>query len=313
VRQDERGERGPVPDSPHGEAASTWPLIAAFVDREARLGDWARRHGVVAAGCYEFLRFGVKQGWACLFGGMLLTLIIATKLWYPRDALLPRYDALVFASLLLQATLLYFRLETWEEAKVILVFHVVGTAMELFKTSAGSWTYPEFSYLHIGEVPLFTGFMYATVGSYLARVWRLFEFRFTRHPPLWSMILLSIAIYANFFLDHFGVDLRYALLAATVLLFGRTTVFFKIWITYRCMPLLLGFSLVTLFIWFAENIGTLTGTWLYPNQVRAWAMAPPSKLTSWLLLLLISYTLVALLNRRRVSAWQSSEIRAAYP
>jgi uncharacterized membrane protein YoaT (DUF817 family) len=33
-------------------------------------------------------------------------------------------------------------------------------------------------------VPLFTGFMYAAIGSYIARCWRLFDFRFTRHPPL---------------------------------------------------------------------------------------------------------------------------------
>ena len=43
--------------------------------------------------------------------------------------------------------MLAFRLETWEEAKVIFVFHVVGTAMEIFKTSVGSWIYPEPSLL----------------------------------------------------------------------------------------------------------------------------------------------------------------------
>ena len=52
-----------------------------------------------------------------------------------------------------------------EEAKVILAFHLVGTAMELFKTHMGSWEYPEPSLLRIGGVPLFSGFMYAAVGS----------------------------------------------------------------------------------------------------------------------------------------------------
>ena len=61
-------------------AASVWQPLAAFVDREARLGAWVRGHGPVAAACYEFLRFGVKQGWACLFGALLLALIIATRL-----------------------------------------------------------------------------------------------------------------------------------------------------------------------------------------------------------------------------------------
>ena len=71
--------------------------------------------------------------------------------------------------------MLAFRLETWAEARVILVFHVVGTIMELFKTAAGSWIYPEPSILRIADVPLFSGFMYAAVGSYIARIWRIFE------------------------------------------------------------------------------------------------------------------------------------------
>ena len=80
-----------------------------------------------------------------------------------------------------------FKLETWEEAKVILVFHVVGTIMEIFKTWKGSWIYPEPSLLRSVGVPLFTGFMYAAVGSFMARCWRLFDFEFRRHPPIWAL------------------------------------------------------------------------------------------------------------------------------
>ena len=279
----------PAPD----RASEDWPLLAALAEREARLGAWARQRGALASGAYEFLRFGIKQGWACLFGGLLLGLIVATRLWYPHDALLARYDALVIACLLLQATLLLTGLETIAEAKVILVFHGVGTAMEVFKTAMGSWDYPEASLFRIGHVPLFTGFMYAAVGSYLARAWRLFHFRFSCHPPLPALMVLSAAIYANFFADHWGVDLRFFLLAMAALLFRRTTIYFRVWTAYRRMPLLLGFCLVTLFIWFGENIGTAGRAWLYPNQVSGWAMVSPAKLTSWFLLMLISYTLVA--------------------
>lgn len=274
-------------------ASATWPLIAALADKEERLGAAFARRGPLASGFYEFLRFGIKQAWACLFGGILLGLIIATRLWYPHDAALPRYDALVIACVIVQAALLWFGLETLEEAKVILVFHIVGTVMELFKTSVGSWHYPEGSYLRLLGVPLFSGFMYAAVGSYLARVWRLFDFRFTGHPPLWALGLLSAAIYANFFSDHFGIDLRWVLVGATAILFRRTVIYFKVWKVHRRMPLLLGFFLVALFIWFGENIGTGAGAWLYPNQVGAWRIVSPSKLTSWFLLMLISYTLVA--------------------
>ena len=116
----------------------------------------------------------MKQGWACLFGGVLLVLLVATHLFYPRDAMLPRYDALLIACIAIQVALLATRMETLEEAKVILVFHAVGTGMEVFKTAMGSWSYPEASFVRLGGVPLFTGFMYAAVGSYIARAWRLF-------------------------------------------------------------------------------------------------------------------------------------------
>jgi uncharacterized membrane protein YoaT (DUF817 family) len=59
---------------------------------------------------------------------------------------------------------------------------------------------------------------------------------------------------------------------------------------------LLGLFLVSLFIWFSENIGTFTQTWLYPSQRHGWAMVAPEKLGSWFLLLVISYTLVSLIN-----------------
>ncbi|MGE0180557.1 MAG: DUF817 family protein, partial [Sphingomonas sp.] len=96
---------------------------------------------------YEFLLFGLKQGWACLFGALMLALLIATHLFYPRDSWLPRYDFLTLAALAIQLAMLRFRLETWDEAKVILLFHIAGTVMELFKTALGSWLYPEVSYL----------------------------------------------------------------------------------------------------------------------------------------------------------------------
>jgi len=278
-------------------AALNWPPIARFVDREARLAAWAERKGPLTLGLYEFIRFGVKQGWACLFGGAMLALIIGSRLWYPHQAPIARYDALVVGAVAIQILLLSTRLERWDEAMAILVFHVVGTMMEVFKTAIGSWTYPEASVMRIGGVPLFTGFMYAAIGSYLARVWRLFDFRFTRHPPLIYLAALSACIYVNFFSHHFLPDLRLVLILATGLLFGRTTVYFRVWKRYRHMPLLLGFMLVALFIWFAENIGTGMNVWRYPSQRRHWSMVPISKIEAWFLLMIVSYTLVAFVIR----------------
>lgn len=278
-------------------SASNWPPIARFIAREARLGQWAESRGPAAAGVYEFLRFGVKQAWACLFGGLLLALIVASKLFYPEDAALSRYDFLFLAALALQGVLLAFRLETWDEAKAIVLFHVVGTAMELFKTKMGSWVYAEPAFFRIEGVPLFSGFMYATVGSYLARVSRLFDFRFTRHPPLWAIAALSAAIYANFFAHHYMPDMRWLLIALAAALFGPCTVHFKVWRVHRRMPLLLGLFLVALFIWLAENIATFGGAWTYPNQADGWELVPLAKLSSWFLLMIVSYTMVGFVNR----------------
>ncbi len=245
---------------------------------------------------YEFLLFGFKQGWACLFGGLLLALLLGTHLFYPDSAPLHRYDFLTLSAIAIQAGMLAFRLETWREARVILIFHVVGTVMELFKTQAGSWTYPEASVLHIGAVPLFSGFMYAAVGSYIARVWRIFDFRFTGYPPAWMTWALATAIYVNFFTHHFIIDIRWGLFAVTGLLFWRTRVHFRNWRVHRWMPLLVGFGLVALFIWFAENIGTFAKAWSYPGQEREWQMVSLAKYGSWYLLMLISFVLVALVQ-----------------
>ena len=245
---------------------------------------------------YEFLLFGFKQGWACLFGGLLLALLLGTHLFFPDSAPLHRYDFLTLAAIAIQAGMLAFRLETWREARVILIFHVVGTVMELFKTQAGSWTYPEASVLHIGAVPLFSGFMYAAVGSYIARVWRIFDFRFSHYPPAWITWLLAAAIYANFFTHHFTIDIRWGLFAATAAIFWRTRVHFRNWRAHRWMPLLVGFGLVALFIWFAENIATFANAWNYPGQENEWRMVSLAKYGSWYLLMLISFVLVTLVQ-----------------
>lgn len=251
---------------------------------------------------YEFLLFGFKQGWACLFGGLMLALLLGTHIFYPADAPLHRYDFLTLAAIAIQIAMLALRLETPREAMVICTFHGIGTVMELFKTQVGSWIYPEQSLLHIGAVPLFSGFMYAAVGSYIARIWRIFGFSFTGYPPVWATALMAAAIYVNFFAHHWLPDIRIGLFAAAVLIFGRTRIWFTPWREARSMPLLAGFLLVALFIWFAENIGTFANAWNYPDQRHGWQMVGVAKLGSWYLLMIISFVLVSLIHgvkRRR--------------
>ena len=258
----------------------------AWADR----GQWHGR-------AFELLWFGLKQGWACLFGGALLALIIATHLYWPSQAPLARYDFLVLAALGIQALMLALRLETWEEARVIFLFHVAGTVMELFKTAHGSWVYPEDSLLRIGGVPLFSGFMYAAVGSYIARVQRVFHIRVRRYPPLWATGLLAAAIYVNFFAHHWLPDVRVLLFIAAGLLFGPGRFWFTTDRRRRSMPLLLGYFLVALFIWLAENLGTFGRAWVYPGQEDGWEMVGFAKLGSWFLLMILSIVLVSLVHR----------------
>ena len=171
---------------------------------------------------------------------------MAPKAFHSLRRLRPDMNLLMLVAVLgamaIQAAMLALKLESWEEARVILVFHVVGTIMELFKTSAGSWIYPEPSLLRIGEVPLFSGFMYAAVGSYIARVWRIFHFCFEGQPSALVAAALAACIYINFFAHHWLPDIRIGLFAATAVLFWRTSVRFTTYRTQRVMPLPLGWA-----------------------------------------------------------------------
>ena len=63
----------------------------------------------------EFLVFGIKQAWACLFGGALLAAIMLTRFWWPDGSWLARYDFLFFVALTIQLCMLVFKLETWRK------------------------------------------------------------------------------------------------------------------------------------------------------------------------------------------------------
>jgi uncharacterized membrane protein YoaT (DUF817 family) len=259
-----------------------------------------RRHagrGRLTSAAFEILMFGLKQGWACLFGASLLALLLGTHLFYPMHAAISRYDFMLLAAFAIQGAMLALKLERPSEALVILIFHVAGTVMEVFKTGAGSWSYPEQSLFHIGGVPLFSGFMYSAVGSFIARSFRILDVRFSHYPPPWTTWVLAGAVYLNFFTHHYLPDIRIGLFALSALLFWRSWIFFTPDLKVRRMPLLLGLFLVALFIWFAENIATFSHAWVYPSQRTHWAAVSPAKLGAWYLLMLISFVLVGLVHR----------------
>jgi len=241
----------------------------------------------------EFLFFGIKEARACLFAGLFFISVFAV----PRAGLLgiPRYDLLLIIALAIQAAMLWLKLETWDEVKAITLFHLIGFALEVFKTSSAiqSWSYPDFAYTKVLGVPLFSGFMYAAVGSYMIQAWRLLDLKIDHHPPYWMAWMVAILVYANFFTHHFIGDYRWYIAALALGLYARSVVTFRPLDRERRMPLLLAFVLIGFFIWLAENISTFFSVWSYPDQLGAWSVVHVAKWSSWSLLVIMTFTIVA--------------------
>jgi len=237
--------------------------------------------------------FGLKEARACLF----VVLFFGAVFLVPRGGLfgIPRYDLLLVIALAIQAWMVWAKVETLDELKAITLFHLIGFALEVFKTSNGirSWSYTDFAYTKVMGVPLFAGFMYAAIGSYIIQAWRLFDLRIRHHPPHWMAWVVAILIYANFFTHHFIGDYRWYLGACALGLYARTTVVFRPYDRDRSMPLLLAFVLIGFFIWLAENIGTFHAVWQYPHQLGGWSAVYVGKWSSWSLLVIMTFTIVA--------------------
>jgi uncharacterized membrane protein YoaT (DUF817 family) len=244
----------------------------------------------------QLLDFAWTQTRACAFAIALLAGVAASAL-LPR---LPvaRYDLLVAYGVLL--TLLFWR-RGWENGRdlaVIGVCHVIGLAFELVKVSLGSWSYPEPAVLKFAGVPLYGGFLYAAVGSYVCRAWHLFDLELVRYRPR-ATALVAAAVYVNFFSHHWLPDVRGPL---AVLLLAATA---GTWVRYtvrgvrRRMPLALSFVLIGFFLWLAENLATYLGAWRYPYQLDGWQPVGVDKFGAWSLLISITFVLAATGRTRR--------------
>ena len=246
----------------------------------------------VRRGLLELFYFGVKEARACLFAGLFFLSVFTV----PRAGVLgiPRYDVLLILALGIQAWMLLKGLESLDEVKAICIFHLVGFALEAFKTSATirAWSYPDFAYTKVLGVPLFSGFMYAAVGSYIIQAWRLLDVRIRHHPPYWMAALVALLIYANFFAHHYIGDYRWYIAAVALGLYARARVTFRPLDRDRTMPLLLSFVLIGFFIWLAENVSTFFGIWAYPDQLGAWSVVHIGKWSAWSLLVIMTFTIV---------------------
>lgn len=241
------------------------------------------------------LSFLTKAVSAALFGILLL---IAFALTAPMSSHeyygFFRYDYLLFYALVIQICLLYLKLESLEEAKVIALFHIMAMGMEIFLThpAIASWHYPQPAILKLLTVPLFAGFMYSAVGSFFARSLRLYQVSFENLPTFGNMLLLAVLSYINFMSKFFIPDIRMGLFIWSVLIFWKTKLYFQLDQHRFKIPMLPVLLLLAFLIWIAENISTFYQIWLYPSQINNWHMVGWGKLGSWYLLLLLSLVLV---------------------
>ena len=65
--------------------------------------------------------------------------------------------------------------------------------------------------------------------------------------------------------------------------------------------MLLAFILIGFFIWLAENISTFFSVWQYPDQLGAWSTVHIGKWSSWTLVIIMTFTIVAFLKHIRAT------------
>ena len=227
---------------------------------------------------------------SCIFPAFIFSFLSLSN--FVPVYLIFRYDLLLLACIGMQIFMLKSGLETRDEILVICLFHLLGLAMELFKVYKGSWSYPEYAYTKFFNVPLYSGFMYASVASYMCQAWRRFNLTIEQAPNRFISIGLAAAIYLNFFTHHFFYDLRFILASLVFLAFFRTKVFFTPFRKRLSMPVPLSFLLIGFFIWIAENMATFLGAWKYAYQHKDWSMVDTQKIGSWILMSIVSYLIV---------------------
>jgi GNAT superfamily N-acetyltransferase len=144
----------------------------------------------------------------------------------------------------------------------------------------------------VAGVPLFAGFMYASVGSYICQAWRRFDLRVSGYHPIRATIV-ALAIYLNFFTHYWFPDMRWLLALVLILVLPRCLVHFTVGPRRYRMPLSLSFVLIGAFLWASENAATFLDAWRYPNQTSVWRVVHADKLGAWALLVSLSFVLVA--------------------
>lgn len=244
----------------------------------------------------RFLRllahFTGVQARCCTFAFSVVGLLALSRGLPLEEWGLARYDFLLLGCLLVQAALVWTRFETPGEAGALLLFHALGFGLEAHRVALGAWAYPEEAVSKVLGVPLYAGFMYASVGSYVAQAWRRCKLRLSGEPPLpWQLALVG-ATYAHFLLGA-GLEVRLGLTAALLLAYRRTRVGFTVGGERFRMGLPLSLGLIAAFVYLAENVATGLGAWVYPHQAGGWRPVHPGKWLAWALMLTPAVLIVA--------------------
>jgi hypothetical protein len=198
---------------------------------------------------------------------------------------LARYDFLFLAALAVKVRFT-FR-PTFEEPPA---YHASGTVMRcsdqrrLVEASRASAS--------TSPAPLFTGFMYSCIGSYICRSGAC-SAEFTQHPPLWAHAPSSLAVYVNFFAHHYVWDFRPSVRGRGGLI-ARTRIYFTVWQKPR------SFHRSSACSWSPFSSGW-PRAWHgdqdnHPSQ-RTAGRWPGRRSRLLVPFLIISYTLVALISR----------------
>ena len=249
---------------------------------------------------YEFLLFGFKQGWACLFGALMLALLIAHAPASIRPMpWLPRYDFLVLAALAIQLGMLGFRLETWDEAKVILALprrrHDHGGVQDRARLvalsggrrisgSAGCRSSPASCMPRSAPTSRGSGGSSRSGSAIIPPLW-LPDLAGARH--LRELLRPSLATGTRAICcsrrPRRSSGARRSGSSPSAATGACTSCSASCW--WRCSS-------------GSPRISALCRqAWRYPNQRHGWEMVPLAKLGSWYLLMIISFVLVALVRR----------------
>ncbi|KUO20636.1 DUF817 domain-containing protein [Streptomyces dysideae] len=262
----------------------------------------------------QLAHFGWLQARCCAFavallGGMAASTLLPT---------LPvaRYDLLLAYGVLLTGVGFLVGWESRREVAVVAVCHLLGLAFEVVKVQVGSWSYPEPGLAKIAGVPLYGGFMYAAVGSYVCRSWRLLGLSVTGYRAH-ATALVAVGLYVNFLSHHWLPDLRWPLAGLLLAVTVGAWVHFTIGEHRHRMPLALAFVLIGFFLWLAENIATYLGAWSYPYQLHGWEPVALSKWASWALLISVTFVICGTRRAEREPAvprrLSPSQVRGRLP